>query len=63
MAIGDTIFIQGTIIENTADITTDDIVDIADYTDDFKTILSGDWTHIRILKTGANGNAYIKGRI
>lgn len=64
---GDTITIQGITKDirgegdPTDNLDSDDIVDLDDFTSSGSTILNGNWTYIRVKKTGTNGNAKISG--
>ena len=44
-------------------LTADDISDLKEFTTDFVDTLVGNWTYIRVSKTGTVGNAKIQGYI
>lgn len=67
---GDTIAIQGITkdirITDTGSLATLDSADIAtigSYTADFADILNGNWTWIRVVKTGSTGPSKVQGNI
>lgn len=67
---GDTIVIQGTTKDIKGNdktfldsLTSNDYTTLATYTANFNDLIEGNWTYIRIVKTGANGTAVVKGFI
>lgn len=66
---GDSLDLEGTTVDvrgetdATVGILAEDITTLNTYTADFNDVLRGNWTYIRIVKTGSNGNAKVRGFI
>lgn len=66
---GDTVTIQATTKDirgaedPTTTLTSEEIIDLDDFTATTSTLLNGNWTYIRIKKTGTTGNARVSGHI
>ena len=64
---GDTIAIQGTTWDNRGPdktgLSTAPWTTIKSYTADFNDVLTGDWTYLRVVKTGSTGSSKVYGFI
>ena len=61
---GDEISIEATTISDVSGtVASEDIATPITYTEDFCDVLVGDWTYVRIVKTGTNGNSKVQGAI
>ena len=66
---GDTIKFQGTTLdaadatELSSIISSDDISDLKTFTSNFNDTLFGNWTFIRVIKTGSTGSSKVQGYI
>lgn len=67
MNSNDTITIQGTTVDirgqedPTDNIKSEDIVDLSSFSAKTSTVLNGNWTYIRAVKTGTSGPAKVQG--